>query len=239
MYFQVQKSLKLLARLPSSRRATVRLETVLFSVLGHCSERVSCPKSCLADAKWWSWPCSLALYGPFFFVRTDKARALILPVISSGIGRGSEAVQQPADNAELCSNTESTPRKRYGSQRAPSLRLVGRLKGSPLQSCRPSRIVVSAKTVRTPLSSPLIRWCEVSKMRSGAYPRSRSAIETARILIRKLQRYMYLWRTVSSHLEPRSHSICSALPHCRNLVQNGFYIYRRRGPSAHDAKTDT
>lgn len=57
----------------------------------------------------------------------------------------------------------------------------------------------------------------------------------ARILIRKLQRYMYLWRTASasSHLELVPSAL--ALPHsCRNLVQNGFStILQETGGGVH------
>ncbi|KAE9374611.1 hypothetical protein N431DRAFT_503429 [Stipitochalara longipes BDJ] len=130
-------------------------------------------------------PCAVRT-GCDFFVRTDREddnlNALMLPVIFSG----------SAEAARLANSQQ---------EQAPPYCVV---------TCRPDRILVSTTDVCTPLCSPLIRCCEVSKQRSGAYPRSRSAITTARILIRKLQRYMYL----SAHgvVPSGIQSICSALP---------------------------
>lgn len=113
------------------------------------------------------------------------------------------------------------------------------MKGSPLQTRTSRRILVSATSsqqIPAPLhSSPLIRRCEVSKQRSGAFPRSRSAIKMARIWIRKLQRYMHLWRTASASSDLELMPSALALPHyCRNPVQNGFStVYRRQGRCAH------
>ena len=101
-----------------------------------------------------------------------------------------------------------------------------------------SRILVSATTdTRTAPPSPLIRCCEVSQQRSGAFPRSRSAIKMARILIRKLQRYMYC--TFGARPLPRPISNwCHLLLLCLIIVEiwyrtGSLLFYRRRGRCAY------
>jgi hypothetical protein len=193
---------------------------------------------------------------------TKRMNALILLVVSSGIGRGGEAghwTQQPADIPAPCGSTRvhsslhavraaTVQTLRVGMLRGPELPTSDLLAKERITTTdhhsrlahRSSRILVSATTdTRTAPPSPLIRCCEVSQQRSGAFPRSRSAIKMARILIRKLQRYMYLWRTASasSHLELVPSAL--ALPHyCRNPVQNGFStILQETGAVCiHDAK---
>ncbi|PMD43511.1 hypothetical protein L207DRAFT_299351 [Hyaloscypha variabilis F] len=136
-------------------------------------------------------PCAV-WSGVISLLRTGKEdnylNALMLPVICSGSAEAARLANRATGITVLSVVVRpSTPRERWGPEP------LGRLEGSPLQTCRPNnRVLVSTTDVCTPLSSPLIRWSEVSKQSSGAYPRSRTAITTARILFRKLQRYMYL-----------------------------------------------
>ena len=154
-------------------------------------------------------PCAVRTICASFLVRTDREdniiNALMLPVICSGSAEAARLANARIGTAVLCGSTTVHAAR---ALRVPSLRTDWKDHHSRLAGR--NELLVSTTDVCTPLSSPLIRWCEVPKQRSGAYPRSRTAIRTAQILIRKLQRYMYL---LAHGVVPSGiNSICSALP---------------------------